>query len=176
MESHGDILRDILAKINIILLNQESLLAQRDEMKQQEIIGDENVPYDLTGGVPQPETVFDMNAKYILKHIFSKAELNEMKGCDISQVLNYDGGGHKSQKRVISKACQRIRKIFYSDITKYENLTPDQVQALLGNEFEHIGEQFKIIFISPCAKIQGKVESAKFAAAFKRHFLTMIRG
>jgi predicted acetyltransferase len=111
-----------------------------------------------------------------LKRIFQKQELKELKGVDVSALLNYDKTGLSKEKLIISRICHRIRGKFYPHVENYANMTPDQVQSQFGNEFEHIGSQFAMIFRASKINAQGSVDTSKFTAAFKRHFLAMRRG
>jgi hypothetical protein len=103
-------------------------------------------------------------------------DFKKLKGVDISALLNYDQTGLRSEKLIISKKFRRIRQTFYPNVEIYSQMTKDEMETKLRPEFEHIGSEFAAIFRSPNLKVQGIIKSEKFTAAFKRHFLSMIRG
>jgi hypothetical protein len=91
-------------------------------------------------------------------------------------LLNYDQTGLRSEKLVISKNFRRIREKYYPNVEIYSQMTKDEMETKFLPEFEHIGHEFAAIFRSPNLKVQGMIKSEKFTSAFKRHFLSMIRG
>jgi hypothetical protein len=173
--------------IQRILRNQEQILTNQDRIeekldllfKQEEDHSSsekEEEMIDLTEDYHEPTKIFELTGDYIAKRIFTRNDFKKLKGVDISALLNYDQTGLRSEKLIISKKFRRIRQTFYPNVEIYSQMTKDEMETKLRPEFEHIGSEFAAIFRSPNLKVQGIIKSEKFTAAFKRHFLSMIRG